>query len=111
MKISVLPTPYVNFRRFKGSRIHSKNGSKITKNLEKNMPGNAMFLVFVLLRVFVDFVSILAPFWSSEGHSGAFKIKFFSNMAPRWSLRGLRGPSGVDLGVILAGRGEECIII
>ena len=62
MKISVLPTPYAHFRRFKGSRIHSKNGSKITKNLEKNMPGNAMFLVFVFLRFFLDFVLILAHF-------------------------------------------------
>ena len=55
MKISVLPTPYAHFRRFKGSRIHSKNGSKITKNLEKNMPGNAMFLVFVFFAFFSRF--------------------------------------------------------
>ena len=54
MKISVLPTPYAHFRKFKGSRIHSKNGYKITKNLEKNMPGNAMFLVFVFLRFFLE---------------------------------------------------------
>ena len=107
MKISVLPTPYAHFRKSKGSRNHSKNGSKIAKNLQKSMPGNAMFLVFVFLRFFLDFVSILAPFWSSEGHSGAFKIKFVSIMAPRWSLRGLRGPSGVDFGSILAGVGEE----
>jgi hypothetical protein len=103
VKISVLPTPYARFRRFKGSRIHSKNSSKITKNLEKNMPGNAMFLVFVFLRFVLDFVSILAHFWSSKGHLGAFKIKSFSIMAPRWSLRGLRGPSGVDFGSILVG--------
>ena len=66
-----------------------------------------MFLVFVFLRFFFDFVSILPSFSSSEGHLGAFKIKSFSNMAPRWSLRGLRGPSGVHFRVILGGGGEE----
>ena len=65
------------------------------------MPGNAMFLVFVFFRFFSDFVSILAHFWSSKGHLGAFKIKSFSIMAPRWSLRGLRGASGVDFGSVL----------
>ena len=57
--------------------------------------------------VLLDFMTILAPFWSSEGHLGAFKVKSISNMAPRWSLKGLRGSSGVDFGVILAGVGEE----
>ena len=62
-----------------------------------------MFLVFVFLRFFSRFCLNFGSFWSSKGHLGAFKIKFFSNMAPRWSLRGLRGPSGVDFGSILVG--------
>ena len=95
---------------FKDPRVRKttpKMAPKSLKICKKSMPGNAMFVVFVFLRFVLDFVSILAPFWSSKGHLGAFKIKSFSNMAPRWSLRGLRGPSGVDFGVILAGFGEE----
>ncbi len=64
------------------------------------MPGNSMFLVFVFFSFFSRFCLNFGLFWSSKGHLGAFKIKSFSNMAPRWSLRGLRGPSGVDFGSV-----------
>ena len=77
VKISVLPTPYAHFRRFKGSQIHSKNSSKITKNLEKNMPGNAMFLVFVFLRFFLDFVTIWGHFGAPKATWEPSKSSFF----------------------------------
>jgi hypothetical protein len=89
---------------FEDSRVREftpKIAPKSLKIWKKHMPGNAMFLVFVFLRFWGDFVSILAHFWSSKGHLGAFKIKSFSIMAPRWSLRGLRGASGVDFGSVL----------
>ena len=99
VKISVLPTPYAHFRRFKGSRIHSKNGSKITKDLEKKHAWKCYVFCIRFFAFFSRFCLNFGSFWSSKGHLGAFKIKSFSNMAPRWSLRGLRGPSGIDFGV------------
>ena len=65
MKISVLPTPYAHFRRFKGSRIHSKNSSKITKNLEKTHAWKCYvfgirFFAFVF-RFCLNFGSFLEP--------------------------------------------------
>ena len=101
VKISVLPTPYAHFRRFKGSRIHSKNGSKITKDLEKKHAWKCYVFCIRFFAFFFRFCLNFGSFWSSKGHLGAFKIKSFSNMAPRWSLRGLRGPSGVDFRSVL----------
>jgi hypothetical protein len=89
---------------FEDSRVREFTPKIAPKSLtiwEKTCLEMLCFLVFVFLRFFLDFVSILAHFWSSKGHLGAFKIKSFSIMAPRWSLRGLRGASGVDFGSVL----------
>ena len=51
------------------------------------MPGNALFSVNGFLTFFLDLVSILAPFWNSEGHFGAVQIDYFQETDPRWSPR------------------------
>jgi hypothetical protein len=89
---------------FEDSRVREftpKIAPKSLKNWNKTCLEMLCFWYSFFCVVFSDVVSILAHFWSSKGHLGAFKIKSFSIMAPRWSLRGLRGASGVDFGSVL----------
>ena len=87
--MSVSSTRYAHFQGSKGSRNRSKYSSKIIKNRWKKMSGNAMFFVIVFGTFFSQISWIWAPFWSLDGHFGAFKIASFQGTRPRWSPRSL----------------------